>query len=167
MKIKTKKAINLILVIVLIIIVLLLFILFLGKTFSKYKSSITSNGIAEIAKPIFIVEGTENIKIDGIEDTIYSFDVKNYDGLDISDVEMKYTIEIINSSKANLDFELLKNGEELSLNNNKTEEITINGITRTTDKYELKIIYNDNPAIVEDISGNVQIKVEAIQQEVI
>lgn len=167
MKVKTKKAINIILVIALIIIVILLLILFCGKTFSKFKKSINSNGIAEIAKPIFIVDGTENIKIDGIEDTIYNFNIKNYDGFEISDVEMNYTIEIVNDSEANLEFELTKNGEMQTLTNNKTEEMTINGITRTTDSYELKIKYNDNPAIVEDITGNVQIKVEAIQQEVI
>lgn len=167
MKVKTKKAINIILVIALIIIVILLLILFCGKTFSKFKKSINSNGIAEIAKPIFIVDGTENIKIDGIEDTIYNFNIKNYDGFEISDVEMNYTIEIVNDSEADLEFELTKNGEMQTLTNNKTEEMTINGITRTTDSYELKIKYNDNPAIVEDISGNVQIKVEAIQQEVV
>lgn len=167
MKVKTKKAINVILVIALIIIVILLLILFCGKTFSKFKKSINSNGIAEIAKPIFIVDGTENIKIDGIEDTIYDFNIKNYDGFEISDVEMNYTIEIVNDSEADLEFELIKNGEMQTLTNNKTEEMTINGITRTTDSYELKIKYNDNPAIVEDISGNVQIKVEAIQQEVV
>lgn len=167
MKVKTKKAINIILVIALIIIVILLLILFCGKTFSKFKKSINSNGIAEIAKPIFIVDGTENIKIDGIEDTIYNFNIKNYDGFEISDVEMNYTIEIVNDSEADLEFELIKNGEMQTLTNNKTEEMTINGITRTTDSYELKIKYNDNPAIVEDISGNVQIKVEAIQQEVV
>ena len=79
---------------------------------------------------------------------------------------MNYNIEIVNDSEANLDFELTKNGELLNLTNNKTDTMIIEGITRKTDKYELKIIYNDNPAITEDISGNIQIKVESFQTEV-
>lgn len=168
MKVKTKKAINIILVIALIIIViLLLLLLFGGKSFSKFRKSINSSGVAEIAKPIFIVDGTENIKIDGIEDTVYNFSVKNYDGSEISDVSLKYNIEIINDSQADLQFELTKNGETVELTNNKTEVMYLNGISQDKDDYELRIIYNNNPAIVDDISGNVQIKVEAIQQEVI
>ena len=166
MKIKTKKIINIILIILFIILLILLFLLLSGRTFSKYNSNINSNGIAEVAKPIFIVDGTENIKIDGIEDTIYNFQVKNYDGVEISHVDMNYNIEIINNSEANLTFELIKNGELLNLTNNKTETMTIDGITRHTDTYELKILYNDNPAITEDISGNIQIKVESVQTEV-
>lgn len=168
MKVKTKKAINIILVIALIIIViLLLLLLFGGKSFSKFRKSINSSGVAEIAKPIFIVDGTENIKIDGIEDTVYNFSVKNYDGSEISDVSLRYNIEIINDSQADLQFELRKNGETVELTNNKTEVMYLNGISQDKDDYELRIIYNNNPAIVDDISGNVQIKVEAIQQEVI
>lgn len=168
MKVKTKKAINIILVIALIfIVILLLLLLFGGKSFSKFRKSINSSGVAEIAKPIFIVDGTENIKIDGIEDTVYNFSVKNYDGSEISDVSLKYNIEIINDSQADLQFELSKNGETVELTNNKTEVMYLNGISQDKDDYELRIIYNNNPAIVDDISGNVQIKVEAIQQEVI
>lgn len=168
MKVKTKKAINIILVIALIIIViLLLLLLFGGKSFSKFRKSISSSGVAEIAKPIFIVDGTENIKIDGIEDTVYNFSVKNYDGSEISDVSLKYNIEIVNDSQADLQFELTRNGETVELTNNKTEVMYLNGISQEKDNYELRIIYNNNPAIVDDISGNVQIKVEAIQNEVI
>lgn len=168
MKVKTKKAINIILVIALIIIViLLLLLLFGGRSFSKFRKTINSSGVAEIAKPIFVVDGTENIKIDGIQDTVYSFSVKNYDGSEISDVALKYNIEVINNSQAELQFELSKDGEKVELTNNKTEVMFLNGISQDKDDYELRIIYNNNPAIVDDISGNVQIKVEAIQNEVI
>lgn len=80
---------------------------------------------------------------------------------------MQYTVEIINNSKANLDFELSRNGVKQELINNKSEILTIKGITRVTDSFELKIKYNDNPAVVEDITGNVQVKIEAVQQEVV
>ena len=80
---------------------------------------------------------------------------------------LKYNIEVINNSQADLQFELSKDGEKVVLTNNKTEVMFLNGISQDKDDYELRIIYNNNPAIVEDISGNVQIKVEAIQNEVI
>lgn len=167
-RLKTKKTIRLILIIALIILIILLLLLFFGgRSFSKYRKSVESNGVADVAKPIFIVDGTEDIKIDGIEDTVYNFSVKNYSGLEISDVDMEYNIEIINNSKANLDFKLTKDGEEVTLTNNKSESISLKGITRHTDEYQLKIIYNNNPAIIEDLTGNVQIKVEAIQTEVV
>lgn len=166
MKIRNKKILNVILIILLIIILFLLGVLG-GKTYSKYKRTVESNGIAEIAKPVFVVDSEQDIKIDGNEDTTYSFSVKNYNTNDISDVEMKYTVEIINNSKANLDFELSRNGVKQELTNNKSEILTIKGITRVTDNFELKIKYNDNPAVVEDITGNVQVKIEAIQQEVV
>lgn len=121
---------------------------------------------AKVAKPILVVDGDKNIKIDGIEDTIYDFSVKNYDGLEISDVSMNYEIQIINNSEADLEFELTKDGAKVPLNSNKTETMTLKGITRNSDDYKLTIKYKNNPAILEDIDGNVQIKVEAVQQEV-
>ena len=166
MKLKNKRAIHIILVI-LIILLILFFILFLGKAFSKYKKDVNSNAVAEVATPIFVVDGTDNIKIDGIEDTVYSFSVKNYKGVDISEVDTNYTIQIVNNSEANLEFELTKNGEQVTLTNNTTDLMNLKGISRNADEFELKIIYNDNPAVVEDITGNVQIKVEASQTEVI
>lgn len=166
MKLKNKRAIHIILVI-LIILLILFFILFLGKAFSKYKKDVNSNAVAEVATPIFVVDGTDNIKIDGIQDTVYSFSVKNYKGVDISEVDMNYTIQIVNNSEANLEFELTKNGEKVTLTNNTTDLMNLKGISRNADEFELKIIYNDNPAVVEDITGNVQIKVEASQTEVI
>lgn len=166
MKLKNKRAIHIILVI-LIILLILFFILFLGKAFSKYKKDVNSNAVAEVATPIFVVDGTDNIKIDGIQDTVYSFSVKNYKGVDISEVDMNYTIQIVNNSEANLEFELTKNGEKVTLTNNTTDLMNLKGISRNVDEFELKIIYNDNPAVVEDITGNVQIKVEASQTEVI
>ena len=86
MDITKKKILKIILIVILIIIILLLSWLFLGgKTFSKYKKDINASSSTEIAKPILNVEGASDIKIDGIEDTIYNFSVKNYNGLDVSD----------------------------------------------------------------------------------
>lgn len=167
MKVENKKVLNICLIVVLVALVILLLLMFLfGRTLSKYSRSVNSNSVAEVAKPVFVVDGEQNIKIDGIEDIEYTFSVKNYNFQDISDVDMDYTIEIVNSSKANLKFELLRNGTAISLNNNKTNSLNIKGIQRHTDEYKLIVKYENNPAILEDITGNVQIKVEAVQSEV-
>ncbi len=168
MKVKTKKTINIVLIVILVILILLLLFLLFGKlSYSRFKNNVNSNGIAEIAQPILVVDGAPNIKIDGIQDTIYSFSVKNYNQSTISETDLDYNIEIINDSKADLEFELVKNGnEKINLNNNKTEIMNLKGTTRNTDNYELKIKYKNNEAITEDITGNVQVKVVAIQSEV-
>ncbi len=164
MDITKKKILKIILIVILIIIILLLSWLFLGgKTFSKYKKDINASSSTEIAKPILNVEGASDIKIDGIEDTIYNFSVKNYNGLDVSEVDMNYYIEIVNNSKADLEFILTKNGQPINLNNNKTDLISSSSLNRQSDDYQLKIKYHNNPAIVEDIDGNVQVRVEAVQ----
>ncbi|MFG6318370.1 MAG: hypothetical protein K1W33_00675 [Clostridia bacterium] len=164
MDITKKKILKTALIILLIIIILLLCSLFLGgRSFSKYKKNFNVSSSTEIAKPILNVEGDSNIKIDGIEDTIYDFSVKNYNGSNVSEVDMNYYIEIVNTSKADLDFILTKNGKTVSLKNNKTDLISLVSTIKQTDDYQLQIKYNNNPAILTDIDGSVQIKVEAIQ----
>lgn len=168
MKVKTKKTINIVLIVILVILILLLLFLLFGKlSYSRFRNKVNSTGIAEIAKPILVVDGTDKIKIDGIQDTIYNFSVKNYEGTNISETDLDYNIEIINDSKADLEFELIKNGKDkINLSNNKTESMNLKSNTRNTDNYELKIKYKNNSAITEDITGNVQIKVVAVQSEV-
>lgn len=166
MEIKKKKIIRIVLIVVLILIMLLLwFGLLKGKGFSKYNSKINSTSVSQVAKPVFIVSGDSNIKIDGIEDTIYKFNVKNYDNNGKSDVDLKYTIQIVNNSQADLEFILKNNGNSVNLTNNKTDPISLSSANTQKDEYELQIKYNNNPAITSDIDGNVQIKVEAVQAE--
>jgi len=166
MDIKKKKIIKIILIIILILIILLLWLLFSrGKTLSKYKQNINGSSTTEVAQPVFVVDGASDILIDGIEDTIYNFSVKNYDKTSISEVDMNYYIEIVNNSQANLEFILIKDGKNVSLNNNKTNLISLKSLTKQNDEYQLSIKYNNNPAVTSDIDGNVQIKVEAVQIE--
>lgn len=168
MKVKTKKTINIVLLVILVILILLLLFLLFGKlSYSKFRNNVSSSGSAEIAQPVLVVDGDEKIKIDGIQDTTYNFSVKNYKGTNISETDLEYNIEIINDSKADLEFELIKNkNEKIKLDNNMTETMKLKGITRNTDNYELTIKYKNNEAITEDITGNVQIKVVAVQSEV-
>lgn len=166
MDVKKKKIIKTILIIVVMMIFLLLCWLFLGgKSFAKYQKEIDSNHSLEIAKPVFVMDGADNIKIDGVEDTVYHFSVKNFDDSEISEVDMKYAIQIVNNTEADLEFILTKDGESIQLEGNKTNFISLSSLTKQEDHYELKIKYLNHSATNEDINGNVQIKVEAVQVE--
>lgn len=167
MDITKKKILKVILLIILIIIFLVLLFFTLGarKNYAKYNKEISSSSSTEVAKPIFVVEGDSNILIDGISDKTYSFNVKNYDDTGISEVDLDYYIEIENNSDADLKFELTKDGRTVNLTNNKTNKISLSGLTKQDDTYSLKIKYTNNLAITNDISGNVQIKVEAVQAD--
>ena len=166
MNIKKKKIMRFIILCILILIMILLWLeIMKGNSFAKNRIQINSNGIAEIAKPIFVVDGNSNIKIDGNQDTVYKFSVKNFDDINISQTDLNYYIEIVNNSIADLNFILTNNGNIVNLNNNKTELIPLTSSNKQTDEYELKIKYNNNSAIESDIDGNIQIKVEAIQAD--
>ena len=164
MEIKKKKLINTLLVVIIFVVILLLSWLLLGgKSYSKYKEEVNAMSNTQIAKPVFVVNGTSNIEINGKEDMIYYFDIKNYNENGISEVEMDYFIEIVNHSQVNLEFELTKKDEKIELQNNKTGVISLANVIKQDDKYELKIKYKDKPAVFSDVQGNVQIKVEAVQ----
>lgn len=165
MELKKKKVIKLILTIILIIIAVFLFSFWSVRTFAKNKEIVESNGVSEVAKPIFVVDGAENIKIDGIEDTVYNFSVRNYEGNQISEVGLRYFVEIVNFSGANLEFILVKDGQTVKLEKNKSELMNLKNAEKQEDCYQLQIKYGDNSNAVSDIHGNIQIKVDAVQAE--
>ena len=150
---------------IIIFLLLLSFTLGARKNYAKYNRDVSSSSSTDVAKPIFVVDGDSNILIDGISDKTYTFNVKNYDATGISEVDLDYYIQIENNSDADLTFELTKGGQKVNLTNNKTNKISLSGLTKQTDLYSLKIKYTNNPAITNDISGNVQIKVEAVQAD--
>ena len=166
MDVNKKKVVKIVLIVVLLIIMLLLWWLFGGgKSFSKYRKDVETNSVTEVAKPIFVTEGADDIKIDGIDDTVYNFSVKNYDENETSEVDLDYFINIENNSDADLEFILVKDGKKVPLTNNKTNTITLSSNGKQSDEYALSIKYHNNPAQTTDITGNVQIKVEAVQAE--
>ena len=166
MSVEKKKVVKMIFTIVILIILLLLsWILIGGKSFAKYKSEANATHLAEVAKPIFVVDGAQDIQINEMEDTVYEFEIKNYDETAVNSVNLKYDIEIINHSKADLELELSKNGERINLTENKTTLIPLKALEKQRDSYQLKIKYHNNPAVTSDIQGNVQIKTQAMQEE--
>lgn len=59
-----------------------------------------------------------------------------------------------------------KIGQAVPLNSNKTNLISLSSNQKQDDNYELRIKYHSSNAIIGDIDGNVQIKIEAIQAKV-
>lgn len=145
------------------IFVILLYII-AGISYAKYKQGLTGNGEVSVAKPILILDSTNDVKIDGMKDEKYKFSVKNYTQTQVNEVNLKYFIQIINHSDADLEFTLYKDGEIVDLIENQTEGILLCNLTKQEDEYELKIKYNNDICIKSDIYGSVQIKVEAIQE---
>ena len=145
------------------IIVILSYII-VGISYAKYKQGLTGNGKVSVAKPIVILDSANDVKINGMQDTPYNFSVKNYTQTQINEVNLKYFIQIINDSDADLEFTLFKDGKIVDLIQNQTEGILLSNLSKQEDDYELKIKYNDDPSIKTDIYGKVQIKVEAVQE---
>lgn len=146
------------------IIAVLLYII-AGISYAKYKQKLTGNGKVLVAKPILILDATNDIKIDGMKDAIYKFSVKNYTDTQMNETNLNYFIQLINHSDADLEFTLYKNDEKIALNQNQTEGIFLSNLSKQEDKFKLEIKYKDDANCKSDIQGDVQIKVEAIQED--
>ena len=148
--------------------VLITILLFVPKVYAKYMDAIILKSNTQIAKPIFIVEGTEISKINSINNVgYYEFYVKNYDENNISEIGFNYVIEVVTELNESIKFELYKGDEQIELKDLKTNEIYIGANEKIEQKYKLKIIYDKNlNSIGKDILQEVQIKVHSEQEEI-
>lgn len=138
------------------------------KVYAKYIDTIILKNNTQIAKPVFIVEGTEISKINSINNIgYYEFYVKNYDENNISEIGFYYIIEVVSQLDESIKFELYKGDEKIELKDLKTNEIYIGANEKIEQKYKLKIIYDKslNP-IGKDILQEVQIKVHSEQEKI-
>lgn len=167
-KYKKRRIIRTVLIVAIMILLIILFLLLYRKSMAKYKEIINLSSEAEVATPVFIVDGLDNITVDGTaEQSIYNFTVRNYEGDDISDVGMEYYIEIVNDLGSVLSFNLSKDNKPVNLKNNKTENIKISGENKGQDNYQLAINFNKEQSQDDvDVKGEVQVKVVAVQEEI-
>lgn len=144
---------------------IILLILFSGYCLAKYKFSKEFSLDSKIAVPVLEVEGTETTKISEINNIgYYDFSVKNYNEKNISDVSQNYTIEIISNTNEAVEYELYKEEEQIELNDNKTDNIFIEGSEEKEHHYRLKITYDENKKnSEEDILEDVQVKIHSEQ----
>ena len=138
------------------------------KVYAKYIQYVELKSSTEIAKPIFIVEGTEQSKINSINNIgYYEFYVRNYNETEISDIGFNYIIEVVSKQDKSITFELYKGDENIVLENLKTEKMYIGANEKIEQKYKLKVIYNkDLNEIGKDILQEVQIKVHSEQEKI-
>ena len=138
------------------------------KVYAKYIQYIEVKSSTEIAKPVFIVEGTEQSKINSINNIgYYEFYVRNYNETEISDIGFNYIIEVISKQDKSITFELYKGDENIVLENLKTEKMYIGANEKIEQKYKLKVTYNkDLNEIGKDILQEVQIKVHSEQEKI-
>ncbi|MDO5556734.1 MAG: hypothetical protein Q4G05_00595 [Clostridia bacterium] len=126
--------------ILLISFILIIFICNSKFTFSKYHKKVFGRGVGEIATPIFLINYGENVNITNEKmENIYYFSVRNFREEQISQVSMKYKIEIQNTLK-DIQIRLYKGEEEISLNEGKTDFIQLD-TNKKEDKYKMEVIY--------------------------
>ena len=138
------------------------------KVYAKYIQYVEVKSSTEIAKPVFIVEGTEQSKINSINNIgYYEFYVRNYNETEISDIGFNYIIEVVSKQDKSITFELYKEDENIVLEDLKTEKMYIGANEKLEQKYKLKVIYNkDLNEIGKDILQEVQIKVHSEQEKI-
>ena len=158
---KVKKKISLVLIIS-IISILFLSGFSIGKAISK--NDIKSNG--KIAEPVLIVEKANELQISNVNNKgIYEFIIKNYkDNGKISDVKMKYEIELLLKDKNNIDIKIFKNNEEINIKDNKTEKYYLINNQKQEERFRIEIRCNTTNNIKE-IYDNLQIKVHSEQTD--
>lgn len=148
---------------------MVLVLFFSGYSMGKEHSSVNIDTNARIAEPIVVVENSDPLEINGKnQEEYYNFKVKNYrETGEITQIAMQYWIEIITQTEEAISFKLYKNGEEIPLENNKTENIRLDKGKTQEDCYQLKIIYDKTKnKEAKDIRQEVQLKVHSEQLKV-
>lgn len=160
---KNKKKI-IIISIFAIILILFLIGFSMGKAFSKT----VINGTADIAKPIIEVNNGKEIEITNKENKgVYDFSVRNFNEQgEINEANLFYNIEIISNLNEAIDVKIYKEDQELKLEDNKTEEMSLSHSIKQEDFYKVEITYNKDKNIsIEEIIQDIQIKVHSEQEK--
>lgn len=149
--------------ILIIFIVILLF--WGGYSMAKIINEIIIKGQAQIAEPIFIVENNPVVDItESKENGEYVFKVKNYNEQNkISEIDLKYKVEIISNLNDAISVEVYQDENKIDLIEGKTEDIILSKNNKEEREYKIKIFYDNENNVLEDIIGKIQVKVNTIQ----
>lgn len=166
-KIPNRKKLLLSIIIITVLAILFLSGFSLGKAYSKTDIQ----GISQIAEPILNVENGSKIQISNKNtEGNYEFKVKNFkqddNGTTLTDVEMNYYIEVLNTPHEAIELELYRGDEKIDLIQNKTKTFFMPKDIEKEDSYVMKIKYNKNlNKSMSDIMQELQIKVHAEQEK--
>lgn len=144
--------------------------------FAKYKTSVKGNTEIGVAKPVLELEKISQGDLNITEETKnldYYFKVKNYDSSNqISEIQQKYTLEISTKKQDSLNhinYSLYSTNQdgtrenEVNLENNKTDEITIDGVINSEDYYKIHI---DSVEHNRNINDEILVKLKANSTEI-
>lgn len=151
------------------VIIMVLILFFSGCSIGKAISSTQIKGKGNIAEPIIAVENDPKIQLTAMQNEgKYSFIVKNYNEKGkITQVDMKYNIEILNKKDDAIIIKLFKNDEEIIINNNQSNYFTLTKEDKKQDKFRLEVKYDKTRSTsIEDIMQDIQIKVHSEQLKV-
>lgn len=148
-----------------IIILIITIFLLSGYSFAKIIDQTIIKTNAEIAKPIFILEDSPIMDITTNQNIgTYSFKIKNYDNKDrLTDVKLKYFIEIFPKLDKCVTLKIFENNEELQLENQKTDYISLSKDQKEEKEYKIEIKY-DEKLVLTDILENIKLKVHSEQE---
>ena len=161
---KTSKSIILAFIIFLIIL-----LLFCGYSLAKTVEDIIIKNNTPVAEPILTIENTPEMEITASQNYgIYTFKIKNYNENDkITDVNLKYCIELIYEKDDALNIELYQDENKIELKDNKTEYIEISKDKKEEREYQVRITYNkeknNETAEIADIMQKMQVKIHTEQ----
>ena len=161
---KKDKKIKYITLLIIIFMVILLFLC--SISLAKNIEGVIINSGTQVAEPILIIENNPSIDITATKNHgIYSFKVKNYDNQNkISDVDMKYYIQILSNTDESIDFKLYQDNKQINLKDNKTDYIKMSKEEMISREYKIEITYDKNKNIsVNDIIQKIQVKIHSEQ----
>jgi len=153
--------------ITLMIIVFMVLILFSMKNSQAKALSVSNIDIyGTIAEPIIVMESSESLKITNTNNSgVYNFKVKNYNEKGkITDVEVKYYIEILGNKNDDIFIKLKKEENDIEINNGKSQIFSMGKDNKEEHNYNLEIVY-DKTKMNKEILQDIQIKILAYQSE--
>ena len=161
---KKDKKIKYITLLIIIFMVILLFLC--SISLAKNIEGVIINSGTQVAEPILIIENNPSIDITATKNHgIYSFKVKNYDNQNkISDVDMKYYIQILSNTDESIEFKLYQDNKQINLKDNKTDYIKMSKEEMISREYKIEITYDKNKNIsVNDIIQKIQVMIHSEQ----
>ena len=113
----------------------------------------------------FIPEDEKYVEVyDGIKTIEYSFSVTNKKNEEISDVDIEYIIEIVNTeSEFPIEYSLYRNDTKIELENNKTKPMILKNSENLKDEYKLNIMWKEKEGEISD-NDDLKIIIEAVQK---
>ena len=149
---------------------LLVLIMICNITYSKYYYSYSANIISpRIAVPVIEVWSQDKImaQVSSDSNSEFSFSIRNYNGINISQVDMYYTIEVLSSNENfPVQFSLYdENHNQLVLTDNISTIFEISKESQDEDIFTLVATFiGDNT--LNDIDTTISIRVNAWQKGV-